>query len=127
LGRVKRGIPGKNRIALYGFDVSLQRRPMFKAVFPLGIALASASLLPLTASAVPIKAADGVSTSVPNSQSGPRRPGLIRSTPRAGDTASQFSNRRGRPVPSLSKAADTGADQRARVAESVPSRAPRQL
>jgi hypothetical protein len=100
---------------------------MFKAVLPLGLALASASLLPMTAEAVPIKAADGVSTSVPNSQSGPRRPGLIPQTPQAGDTANQFVNRRGRPVPSVSKSLDPGADQRARVAESVPSRAPRQL
>jgi hypothetical protein len=100
---------------------------MFKAVLPLGIALASASLLPLAASAVPIKAADGVSTSVPNSQSGPRRPGPIRPAPRAGDTASQFVNRRGRPVPSLSKPLNTGDDQRPRVAEGVPSPAPRQL
>jgi hypothetical protein len=100
---------------------------MFKVVLPLGIALASAWLLPLTASAMPIKAADGVSTSAPNTPSGPRRPGLIPPTPQAEETTSQLVNRRGRTVPSLSQSVQAGDDQRPRVAESVPSRAPSEL
>ena len=100
---------------------------MFKAFLPLGIALASAAFLPLAATAVPIKAADGVPTSVPNSQSGPRHPGLIPAAPADVGSASQSLNRRGRPVPSLSKSLSTGDSQRPSVAESGTSRAPRQL
>lgn len=102
---------------------------MFLALRPLGLALAGVCLLPLAASAVPIRAADGVPTSVPGSKAGPRHPGVIPLSPLAPAlSASTVSpNRRGRPVPSLSKATTPNDSPRARVAEGVSSSAARQL
>lgn len=100
---------------------------MFK-VLSIGIALASTLLVPLAASAVPIKAADGVSDSAASSASGPRRPGLITPAPVNGDSASQTINRRGRPVPGqASKPLAATEDQRPAVADNEPSRPASQL
>jgi hypothetical protein len=102
---------------------------MVPIVRPLGLALAAACLLPLAASAVPIRAADGVATSVPGRQTGPRHPGVMTvSTPNAGLGSAGISpNRRGRPVPSLSKSPSPSDGQRARVAEGVPNASASQL
>ncbi len=103
--------------------------PMPPVVRPLGLLLAAASLLPLAASAVPIRAADGVSTSVPGRQAGPRHPGVVTVSPPSADlgSASLSTNRRGRPVPGLNKTLSNRDGQRARVAEGVPSPSASQL
>lgn len=72
---------------------------MLPSLRALGLAFASALLLPLGASAVPIQAADGVAGSTPSRTSGPRRPGAIPQPSQASGLGSQSSNGRGRPVP----------------------------
>jgi hypothetical protein len=72
---------------------------MIQSLCPLGLALASALLLPLGASAVPIHAANGVADATPNRSSGPRRPGPIPQPSQSTDMSTQSSNGRGRPVP----------------------------
>lgn len=103
--------------------------PMSPLARPLGLLLATTCLLPLAAAAVPIRAADGVSTSVPGRQTGPRHPGVVTMSPSVagGAEASDFSNRRGRPVPSQGKTLSTADGQRARVAEEIPTPAASQL
>jgi hypothetical protein len=72
---------------------------MFSSALPVGLALASALLLPLGASAIPINAANGVAETAPSRTAGPRRPGAIPQPSKATDLGSQTSNGRGRPVP----------------------------
>lgn len=99
---------------------------MFQAL-SIGIALASALLVPLAASAVPIKGADGVPDAAA-AASGPRRPGLITPAASNGDAASQTINRRGRPVSGqANNALSSPAEQRSNVAENENGRAPSQL
>ena len=100
--------------------------PLFR---PIGLLLAAASLMPLGVSAVPIRAADGVPTSVSGPQSGPRHPGVVSlSSPNPGPgSASLSTNRRGRPVPGQNKSLSSRDGQRARVAENVSSPAASQL
>jgi hypothetical protein len=98
-------------------------------VRPLSLLLTAASLFPLAASAVPIRATDGVPTSVPGRQAGPRHPGVVTvSRPDAGlGSASLSTNRRGRPVPSQNKTLSNRDGQRARLAEGTPSPGASQL
>ncbi|MEB3334973.1 MAG: hypothetical protein VKP70_08315 [Cyanobacteriota bacterium] len=92
---------------------------MLPLVRPVGLLLAAACLLPLTASAVPIRAADGVPTSIPGRQTGPRHPGVVTVTPPDADlrSASVTTNRRGRPVPGLNRTLSTFNGQRSSVAK----------
>jgi hypothetical protein len=98
-------------------------------VRPLGLLLAAASLLPLAASAVPIRAADGVATSVPGRQAGPRHSGVVSVPPSNADngSASLSTNRRGRPVPGMTKTVSNRDGQRPSLAEGVSSPADSQL
>lgn len=101
---------------------------MLKVSLPFGLALASACWLPLAAPAVPIQPANaGVATSVPDSPSGPRRPGLIQPTPSGDGSVSEYVNRRGRPRPGVSKSMPAGDGQRPNVAETSPRPEPSQL
>jgi hypothetical protein len=78
---------------------------------------------------VPIRAADGVSTSIPGRQAGPRHPGVVTVSPPVAElgSTSVSTNRRGRPVPGLNRTLSTVDGQRARVAEGATSPAASQL
>ncbi|MFM9086604.1 MAG: hypothetical protein ACKOPT_00360 [Cyanobium sp.] len=67
-------------------------------LLPLGLSLAGALLSPLSASAVPIQAANGVAVSVPGRASGPRHPGVI-TLPKSSEASPSFLKSSGRPVP----------------------------
>ena len=101
---------------------------MFKTSLPFGLALASACWLPLAAPAVPIQPANaGIATSVPSSQTGPRRPGLIQPTSSNDGSVSETVNRRGRPRPGGSQSMPAGDGQRSNLAETSPRPEPSQL
>ncbi|MEB3259195.1 MAG: hypothetical protein VKP63_01045 [Cyanobacteriota bacterium] len=93
----------------------------------------AATLLPLAASAVPIRATDGKHEAVLQTPAGPRRPGLI-PVPAATTgplTDGQMLNQRGRPVPGVSANRNTmeatTESQRAKVAETTPGASTREL
>ena len=71
---------------------------MRQLFFPLGLALAGTLLAPLSATAIPIEAANGVADSVPGSAAGPRHPGVISLTKTSVEAPSPF-KASGRPVP----------------------------
>ncbi|MFM7170931.1 MAG: hypothetical protein ACKOYH_08825 [Cyanobium sp.] len=71
---------------------------MRQLFIPLGLALAGTLLSPLSASAVPIEAANGVADSVPGSAAGPRHPGVTVLIKSSGGSPSSF-KASGCPVP----------------------------
>ncbi len=67
-------------------------------LLPLGFALAGSLVSPLSATAIPIRAVNGVAQTVPSSTAGPRHPGVISLTESSAGQVSALKPS-GRPVP----------------------------